>query len=739
VWLARNGLVDIALRTAADEHPPLHYWLLHFWNALAGESKYAVRFSSVFASVLTVALVYTFSKRFFGYGVGVIAAALLAFSRFHIWWSQETKMYALLVLLAVLSLYLFLRAMDSNRLRYWVLYLLVTLAALYTHYLAVLLLAVQWAVIGLALLYTSSDRKRLTLTWLFVQVVLVMGFAPWVYLYLKNALVFEKAEAFDLLLAVKLYIIALPLGISTDLDRYIPLALLFLVLAVGGGVTMVVRGPKAARLGALALVIAVLVVPVALVLFSLPKESIYHPKVSERYVIVFLPMYMVILAYGVCSLLRRHSLMGVAALLGIAVVSGYMLTGYYASRRPTGYVEPLVRFIQSNADRDDAVVLNTDVSWPIYHYYLGRSIDHWVHVSTLQSMNTELAKLRFSKALQPLPQRLWLVSSPGFAAVDPEGVVFRLVEQDFVPVVTKAFERIKVTLYQRPGVNAGLSLRYLPSRLKGHATSIGDVTFLGFEPVPTSWQRGESMYLFTYWQLPPDLKDDYTVSAVIVDDRNGEAIKESALSLAKEYADQLDGGPIRIQALHKLTIGPTLPKGEHKLQLEVRSSVLDERPVIPLQKVNLDTPTRSDTSIGELDTVKAEIRKLARLRGYYLDPPSLKAGQEAKLYLVWEVIGTTDISYTVFSHVYNDEEKVWVNGDTVPGQGEYPTTGWMKGNIIDDTHTLRVPNDIPSGRYRIAVGMYDAATGVRLEAVDGEARRLDADRVPLMDVEVVGD
>src|SRR5689334_14290566 len=37
VWLARHDLIGIAIRTASDEHPPLHYWLLHFWNALAGE------------------------------------------------------------------------------------------------------------------------------------------------------------------------------------------------------------------------------------------------------------------------------------------------------------------------------------------------------------------------------------------------------------------------------------------------------------------------------------------------------------------------------------------------------------------------------------------------------------------------------------------------------------------------------------------------------------------------------
>jgi predicted membrane-bound mannosyltransferase len=54
VWLARQSVLGIARGTAADVHPPLYYWLLHAWQALAGESEFAVRFLSVAAGTLTV-------------------------------------------------------------------------------------------------------------------------------------------------------------------------------------------------------------------------------------------------------------------------------------------------------------------------------------------------------------------------------------------------------------------------------------------------------------------------------------------------------------------------------------------------------------------------------------------------------------------------------------------------------------------------------------------------------------
>ncbi|HEY6042562.1 MAG TPA: glycosyltransferase family 39 protein, partial [Anaerolineae bacterium] len=69
-WLSRFDLASIAVRTARDEHPPLHYWLVHFWDSVAGgdasTDAFVGRFFSVFFGVLTVAVVYRLVKRFGG-------------------------------------------------------------------------------------------------------------------------------------------------------------------------------------------------------------------------------------------------------------------------------------------------------------------------------------------------------------------------------------------------------------------------------------------------------------------------------------------------------------------------------------------------------------------------------------------------------------------------------------------------------------------------------------------------
>ncbi len=57
-------------------------------------------------------------------------------------------------------------------------------------------------------------------------------------------------------------------------------------------------------------------------------------------------------------------------------------------------------------------------------------------------------------------------------------------------------------------------------------------------------------------------------------------------------------------------------------------------------------------------------------------------------------------------------------GDAEPGAGAYPTTGWLAGEYLADSHTLTLPAS--PGKLRLAVGLYDPATGERLLTADGQ-------------------
>jgi len=154
-----------------DFHPPLYYFLTHFWLQL-GRSEWFLRLPSVFFGVATVYLVYLLGKKLFNEKLGLICALFLAVAPYHLYYSQEARMYSLLAFLATASM-LFLVE------RKWFAYLLTTTAMLYTHYAAFFLLPVQviW-VIFWQRKTTSRFFQHLFLSLLF--------YLPWLAQFFKQ-------------------------------------------------------------------------------------------------------------------------------------------------------------------------------------------------------------------------------------------------------------------------------------------------------------------------------------------------------------------------------------------------------------------------------------------------------------------------------------------------------------------------------------------------------------------------
>lgn len=114
VALAGRGLAEITCGAAYDIHPPLYYYLLHFWVRLFGTSEFAVRSLSAVIGILLVCLTFLLGHRLFDSWVGLVAAFLSAISPFQVYYSQEARMYILLAALSALSIYFLLRFMEAE-------------------------------------------------------------------------------------------------------------------------------------------------------------------------------------------------------------------------------------------------------------------------------------------------------------------------------------------------------------------------------------------------------------------------------------------------------------------------------------------------------------------------------------------------------------------------------------------------------------------------------------------------
>ena len=95
-------------------HGPLHALLLHYWIRIAGTSEAMLRLPSVVASLLAVLAFWFFAARVWGRRIAWIGTALLALSPFHIWYAQEARNYAFLILFAILAEWAFRRVTAGD-------------------------------------------------------------------------------------------------------------------------------------------------------------------------------------------------------------------------------------------------------------------------------------------------------------------------------------------------------------------------------------------------------------------------------------------------------------------------------------------------------------------------------------------------------------------------------------------------------------------------------------------------
>ncbi|MET0304667.1 MAG: glycosyltransferase family 39 protein [Solirubrobacterales bacterium] len=97
----------------SESAPPLYYVLAWAWTQLTGTGELGLRSLSALAGVATVPVAYLLGAELRGRRTGIAAAALVAVNPMLLWYSQEARSYALLVLLTTLATLYFVRALRD--------------------------------------------------------------------------------------------------------------------------------------------------------------------------------------------------------------------------------------------------------------------------------------------------------------------------------------------------------------------------------------------------------------------------------------------------------------------------------------------------------------------------------------------------------------------------------------------------------------------------------------------------
>jgi mannosyltransferase len=368
---ARGSFTDLIKQTANDNYPPLHNLALFAAINLFGDSEWSLRLPSAIFGVVNIIALYWLGTMTVGRTAGLVGAALLCLSKFHLTYSQEARMYSLLALAATLyaaTCFHYLRTPSLQR-GAWV--SLTGLALLYSHPYG----ALDWVTIAVAfavlVLPSSSPPPRTTLVWMASNAVAAAGFAPWALIL-----------AYRVQLIKEVYTLGgAPLAAAEVLPR-----LKEVVMGWGDGPlstlfgSVILIGVILGVIGRLRRDVAVLCLwtlgPVAV---GIAASILWEPVLLSRYIIGSLPPLLLLSGFGWTRYAKgwRGASLLTAVVIAVSVIAGSARL-WSLSYWVKDDIRGLASFLDEREKPTDCVLVVADnIALPL-GYYRRNSSCQWV-------------------------------------------------------------------------------------------------------------------------------------------------------------------------------------------------------------------------------------------------------------------------------------------------------------------------------------------------------------------------
>jgi uncharacterized membrane protein len=166
------GAMIRGVHTGAENSPPL-FFILAWLSAKLGDPTVWIRLPSLLLGTATIPLLYLVGREIATPRAGLLGAALVGLSPFSLYYGVEARPYASMAFFVVLSTWALLKAIDTRRRAWWVLYSVAVLGAAYSHYTSVFVLGAQavWS------LWVLRGRLREPLV---ANAISALLYLPWI-------------------------------------------------------------------------------------------------------------------------------------------------------------------------------------------------------------------------------------------------------------------------------------------------------------------------------------------------------------------------------------------------------------------------------------------------------------------------------------------------------------------------------------------------------------------------------
>lgn len=245
----------------------------------------------------------------------------------------------------------------------------------------------------------------------------------------------------------------------------------------------------------------------------------------------------------------------------------------------------------------------------------------------------------------------------------------------------------------------------LPQTQHSADTQLGELTLFGYNLHQTAVRPGDHLLLDLYWKSDHTPSEDLELTLIL-----GEITIETGDPVHGTYpTTKWEAGEIVIDQ-HIIRLPRDITDGEHLLSLSMSDS-RNRSASIELGHITVGAIERVLTAPTPSQSTDINLGDWVNLMGY-----DLETYHPLLLRLHWKSLAETDTDYAIFVHVRDANDQIVAQHDSGPFDGSYPTSLWIAGEFVSDSHSF----DLPSGQYSIAVGMYVPTSGIRLNLQDGQ-------------------
>ncbi|MFH1916060.1 MAG: glycosyltransferase family 39 protein [Nanoarchaeota archaeon] len=314
-----------------DVHPPLSYFYLHLFTLL-GDSAFILRLATAIPSILSIVVIFFLAKLVYNEKTGLIAAAILSISQFHVKYAQFVRMYPLFCLFTILATYLFFRIYlkKSGRMEK-IAFALTGTALLYTHYYATFLFLFQ-----LIFLIIHKKGRKLLSTVIPLYGIILLLFTPWIPIVFEQFGIFQtpvvadqcrtsgvsllKPDANNIFIQASLSVFHFTAGL---INKSMNLAFILIVLlAVAIIIASAIRLHYDKKTN---FFISTLIGTMFLILL-LHYLNIITVAPNSRYFLFISPLFYILIAKGI-STYRKEAIIGI--LITLALINAIAFHGYF--------------------------------------------------------------------------------------------------------------------------------------------------------------------------------------------------------------------------------------------------------------------------------------------------------------------------------------------------------------------------------------------------------------------------